>query len=392
MSGEHQPSYSAQQTGSENGDYYDDLLGVETFDARDFERDFGDFEFSDFPEEPTSKQDVVPTETPLSHGKPQENQPNAEVRSYVDANESAELQEVSSLQDIIPADRVSSCDQPQVVQSNGEHETHFDLNDFEDGEDSLDHQNSISPQNSFGNDQLEGGLNNSQPLFQFEFSAEDWKAYDDHMANEDFPEIPDTETQHGQRIERRLEKAKSSGDSKHHSRQQHHAYQHVGPVYHDPYSPGNIDDSSNLTESPMDSRQWSAVNTPAMDSGYGTAAMSRETTHALMSATPYQLGNTVGHSSSGNMQGASYDMYAAANSPTDDTHGAYDEDDEEEDVPSQPTFETFEERDPLIVQNPRKAKWGQTGTRNGLEVWFNPETSKWRKLQTPPHLKPRYLT
>ena len=385
MSGEYQPSYSAQQTGAENWDYYDDLLGVEPYDAHNFERDFGGFEFSDFPEESTSEQNVASAETLLTHGQPQEGLLNAEVLSHVDANESGEIQEVSSLGIPMPANGAPSYNRSQAPHSNGEHETQFDFNDFEHGEEFQDLQNFISAQDSFGTDQLEGGLGNGQPQFQFEFSAEDWKAYDDHMANEDFSGIPDTGIQHEQRVERRLEKAKSSGTSKHHSRQQHHPNQHVGPVYYDPYSPGNIDNSSNLTECPMDGRQLSAVNTPVLDSGYGTAMMSRETTNGLMSAPQHQLGDTIGYSSLGNMQLGSSDMYAAAYPPANGAYDAYDEEDEEEDVPSQPTFETYEEHDPLIVQNSRKAKWGRTGTRNGLEVWFNPETSKWRKLQPPPH-------
>ena len=42
-------------------------------------------------------------------------------------------------------------------------------------------------------------------------------------------------------------------------------------------------------------------------------------------------------------------------------------------------FETFEEDDPSIVVAPQQKGWGRTGTRNGQEVWFNPETSEWRK-------------
>lgn len=45
-----------------------------------------------------------------------------------------------------------------------------------------------------------------------------------------------------------------------------------------------------------------------------------------------------------------------------------DEEYEVADVSNRISFETYEENDPLIVQDPLRKQWGRTGTRNGREV------------------------
>lgn len=132
-----------------------------------------------------------------------------------------------------------------------------------------------------------------------------------------------------------------------------------------------------------------------------TNSMPWETTHNPAPATPSNLANGVGYSSFSNPQEILSDnnetvycltegIYAGMDDAKYDDSDDSDEEAEEsvgnedigdEHLPNQVTSETYEENDPLIVQDRRQEKWGRTGMRNGQEVWFNPQTSKWRKLQ-----------
>ena len=199
-----------------------------------------------------------------------------------------------------------------------------------------DHDGISSFENASGN-------LNQQNLSFLTFNEEDWQFIADQMANIDYSETP-------------------------------------RPECHEPYPHGNFDNSFNPTQPPVDSHQWSAVDTPGSDSAYATASMPGETT-----------------------PGRSGDMIQTANPPTDENNELHEDDgedegedenededeDEDEDVvvPNGPISETYDERDPLIVENPSRVKKGQkwiklgrTGRRNGQEVWFNKDTSKWRKL------------
>ena len=64
----------------------------------------------------------------------------------------------------------------------------------------------------------------------------------------------------------------------------------------------------------------------------------------------------------------------------DDYPNDSDEDSEGSSVSDNPPFETYGQNDPLIVADPPREHWGQTGRRNGQEVWFNPEIRAWRKF------------
>ena len=107
---------------------------------------------------------------------------------------------------------------------------------------------------------------------------------------------------------------------------------------------------------------------------------------------PQQSGNAVQLPGPSDVQVAATAVESATAPPAAANDGAVndgnsdepEEQSEEADTPDQPTFETYEENDPLIqADNPQRG-WGRTGTRNGQEVWFNPDTSLWRKLH--PHL------
>ena len=168
-------------------------------------------------------------------------------------------------------------------------------------------------------------------------------------------------------------------------------------AYHEPHSNGNVDQTSNLTPARVYSGQPTMINRPGMESAYGNASMSNGRTRGPVLAASNGSGKTPHHSRPGNMQGASNNrnqtvkvvaessaaMENANNDESDEENqeNEVDEDDEEEDVPNHVTFETYEVNDPVIVQNAHESGRGQTGMRNGRQVWFNPRTLKWRMLQ-----------
>ena len=147
--------------------------------------------------------------------------------------------------------------------------------------------------------------------------------------------------------------------------------------------------SSNHAEPLTASRQRSPVNTPGVDSGYDTAAVFREATRGLAPATP-QANNAVGRPGPSNAQGTSYATTTAARGPSvedyadvDDRHSDEPDDESEHVVASyEVEYETYEEHDPLIEQDPSRDNWGQTGMRNEQQVWFNPKTKQWRKFHS----------
>lgn len=205
-------------------------------------------------------------------------------------------------------------------------------------------------EDQFWNDheQLSNFQNSGQAQFQMDFNEEDWKNIEDIVANGDFSDFPNPIS-----------------------------------IGQEPYAQGNVEDSLNPTQHPVNSQQWSPITTPAMDAFYGTP----------MPPTQNGLGISVGNSSTSNREGPSDYVVPAAHPFREEGSAASveaeaenfsddeDEEEEEEDLPDQIAFETYNENDPLIVQNPRQRGWGRTGTRDGQEVWFNPRSLRWRKLQ-----------
>lgn len=177
--------------------------------------------------------------------------------------------------------------------------------------------------------------------FPIDFNSEEWKDVENYIANGDFADISN-------------------------------------PIDQELYSEGNIDDSFNPAQLPVNSQQWSPIITPALDAAYGIP----------MPATQDGLGASLRHPSTSNVEGPSTYIVPAAHPSREEGSAAMgeseaddSEDEEEDNLPDQVVFATYIENDPLIVQNPRQRGWGRTGTRDGQEVWFNPRTLRWRKLQ-----------
>ena len=136
--------------------------------------------------------------------------------------------------------------------------------------------------------------------------------------------------------------------------------------------------SFNHVEALTASRQQSSVPTPAADSGYGTAPVSRQPTRGQTPATPNQVHNAVRRPGVSIAQGPLNATATAARHPLAEEYADTDDESENSNVSDELGYETYEANDPLIVEDPPQEKWGRTGQRNGQQVWFNPETHKWQ--------------
>ena len=114
----------------------------------------------------------------------------------------------------------------------------------------------------------------------------------------------------------------------------------------------------------------------------------KETTHGLTPVTPHQ--NAVGRVGPNNLQLGSSARTTAARHPLAEEHADIDEhyftesdgESGSSGVSDDPEYETYQENDPLIIPDPVLEGWGRTGKRIEQEVWFNPETSRWRKFHS----------
>lgn len=207
--------------------------------------------------------------------------------------------------------------------------------------------------------------NSGQQKSPFDFDNEDWKNHANEMTSGDPSQTSNTGVQEHQGTFNDLQNEDNASF-----------------LYQSPYS--NL---SKPLQPLTNTQQESAVHTPAIDSRYRPVAIPGETAHDLVPTTHCQLDNTVGLAG---RQGLPIAVNPAVNALRSDHHAAADEaksdnsdgEQEQNDVPNQAAFETFEENDPLILPDePVQKGWGRIGQRNGTEVWFNPDTSKWRELQ-----------
>ena len=184
--------------------------------------------------------------------------------------------------------------------------------------------------------------NNNQQQPQIDFNSEKWKRVEEAIiADREFQEI-------------------------------------VGPIHQGQSSQGNSSNIVHPTPSRVDSRRPTTLNRPIMNSARGTTIISRETTRGPAPTASNGLGNTIYNPENS----AAVEVVRDAESDDEDREGEGNEEgNEDEDVPNYVNLETFEENDPLIVTNPHRPGRGRTGMRNGHQVWFDPRTSKWRKLQ-----------
>ena len=387
----HPPSYFLEQ-------FDDDLYVSFDLDACDENKLgplFPSTEFQERSDELDNEQNAVPAETSISNEEPgtsdlfngefdsrfheafeKEREEIAKMLKIVSAMESAsQEQPQESLQNLVTADDTFDPDQPQVrVPDTGYHSPIEPNNDFEyGGEDPSIRETTAAP-DSFGEIQPEDGLTDSQyqPDFQFDMTAsEDWQNL---VADGSFSQLPYIDPHDEQRIVGHAEIPKQSGTWKHSSRL-HHIQSHTSPVYHNTSAASPSLHSVGNGEEPF-------VDTPGIDSGYGTLNPSREATFGPLPATPRQTSSAVQHSGLGNMNGG-LDSNQSPDTYNVRTEGAQEELAEDDQGFDPADDLNFYPEDPItgVIESRPRNGWGRTGTRNGVEVWFNPETEQWRKLQ-----------
>ena len=319
---------------------FDNSLDLELFGDDAVDADFdGDQALNvpdqtlNVPDESINQQDVAPSGTPGVHEQQQEDPSNP---SNPAVEPSFNFDEWLESQDFVSGPANGIIDNGDGGQSRS-HEDPIDLNQSQvdltvggnQPQFSLDDP-SVGPPSSIG--QLADGLTNLEqvPEFNFDaFDAEEWQNYANTGAEVDIADI-------------------LAGTS------------------------------SNHVEAVTASRQQSSVPTPAADSGYGTAPMSRQPTRGQTPATPNQGDNAVGRPGPSNVQGISNAPITGARHPLAEEYAVTDDESESSSVSNDLEYETYRKDDPLIVEDPPQEKWGRTGQRNGQQVWFNPETQEWQ--------------
>ena len=158
------------------------------------------------------------------------------------------------------------------------------------------------------------------------------------------------------------------------------------------YSQGNVGQDVGTFSNHVDPLTASRQRPPASTPGaYDPATRSRGVPHSVTPAMPHQANNTIQRPDPSSVHRDPSDTTTAVRHPSAEYYGDSDDDDpdesnEEFDVSSvsdNPPFATYGQNDPLIVPDPpRRKHWGQTGRRNGQEVWFNPEIGAWRKFHS----------
>ena len=330
---------------AQNGEDYDDLLGVEFFGNDDLIPDLDGEQGFEFLDESTNQQDIAPSAT-LGV---QEQQP--EVPSSVDVQ--------------LPLDFADFLEDGDFVQGTGD----SIINDAALGEVPSQPGLPEGAADPSGTGLPTNDLSNLEEIPDFDFSLFDpqlWRDFGNTGADRDIDDVLGISTQ--------VEHQQPDHEQGMHHYRQEHEYQVVGT-------------SSNQNEPLTASRQRSPADTPGADSGYSTAARSRGVTRSLPPAIPHQANNSVVPPGPVDRQEASRARTAAVRPPPAEYHADIDDEnfngsDDESESSSVSGEVEFEENDPLIVPDPPQDKWGLTGKRNGQEVWFNPETGKWRKFQS----------
>lgn len=351
MSEYSEPSGFLQQGDCQLGNGLDDSVDINGFDPANFNLEFDN----------------------ASYGHPQAGLSYGEDQSRYEPNEIVEAQgEVSSLQNTIPDNDSSSYRQRQGGLTSVSQHHLFEPNELGDGQEKitqLQDMNPASDTSNFGQQQVGLSTGDDEQQFQFQsdvFSSEEWKYSEAHAANGDLSDFPDTVAQ-----------------DEHQTKKDDH--EHTSPIYHTPIPQGDSDTYAASSHSlSVENGERSIVNTSGIDSAYGTLNPSPQSTSGVSLGTPYQTESTVQQYGYGNTHGREDSVYSSQQPNT------YNEGAEEADTEVTENDPKFNPADDLnyyridldtgVIESRRRRGWGRTGTRNGAEVWFNPETEQWRKL------------
>ena len=291
----------------------------------------------------SSLQNIMPESDSANHGQQQFGLPNDEHQDQFKLDTFGEFHEgMRSLQRIHPANESPNFGQSLVGLLNEEFPPGFDLEQFRKDEEEL----------------ASAGLQTSRPEFQLDFDFSDIRS---DPANDTitggFPNTPVIVADNEQRVHKRLQKAKQTGSSKSKNRRPPVRKQ-IRPVHHAPNPHGDASTSAATRIPPnVNNGEGSEVNTPGVDSGYGTLNPSPEATNPAYSDQNINTNN----------EGVKKTKKVRAEADPD-----FDPANDLNYYPEDPETGAIESR--------RREGWGRTGLRNGVEVWFNPDTEEWRKL------------
>ena len=357
MSDYEAPSHFVDE--AQNEEDYDHLLDLELFGADDFGADDDGGQGLDLPEESANQQEVGPSEPPNVHEQQQE------VPSTTDVQPPLSLEDFLEDGDFVqdPGNGIASNETPsQAGLMSADDQAH--LHPTELGV--ADPSSTGLPTNGLPN--LE-----QNPDFDFSFlDSQEWRDYGNTGADVDIDDILGISAQ--------VEQERPDREQGMHTGHQAFAGDCGGATDHEAFLHGDFGSATDNVQPSMASRQQSSVNTPAGDSGYGTAARSRQSTRGLTPATPHQVDNATGRPGTSNLQLGRGPATTAARHPLAEAYVDTDDESESSSVTNGTEYETYEENDSLIVPDPLRDHWGRTGQRNWQEVWFNPETNRWRKF------------
>lgn len=357
-------------------------------------------------EEVLDTRNVVSANVPASH-EPQGSLPNVEHRSQDAPKQFTENRGKSPDQDVPPQSSSLNSSQPQEDSANGGHHSQSESNESRESQQDLPSlQAPSSATDSFNFEDTDFGIPDPEPLP--EFDLERYRLDGEGQASAgmpnggqqsddefDFSDIlsgpanqtildgssrtPELVADDEQRVQKRLRKAKQTGSSKPKHRRAP-TQKRLSPK---PQG-GSITSTARPSIRPVRSGDDSGVNRLGIDPGYGTLKHFPKRTFGPFPATPYQMGSAVQQSGFDNTHGGQFQAYSSQE-PEE-----YDEDVAEvgEDIAeSDPNFNpandlNYYTEDPKtgVRESRRRKGWGRTGTRNGVEVWFNPKTGEWRKL------------
>ena len=278
----------------------------------------------------------------------------------------------SKLQSTIFENKFANHGQQPVVLPNEDHQEQVESNAFGEVHEGMRIPHRTDPGNdSFNFDQSQLGLLNAglpagfdpeqyrkereelasaslqhgQSEFQFDFGFPDSRSDPvNYPITGESSSLPDTVADNEQRVQKRLQKAKQTASSK--PKDHHHrpaVQKQMKPAYHASSPQGEHDKSA--AGQIVENGEGSKVNTPGVDSGYGTLNPSPEATD------PASSGQNINTDNEGGQKVKKGRAEAEPNFDPANDLNHYPEDPETR-----------------VVESRRREGWGRTGTRRGVEV------------------------
>ena len=361
---DYSPSYFAEQSEHDQGD----LLDPSIVDESNLDYLFAEVDAPAYQDRQVGNSNAITeiTEDDFSaHEGPQAGLINEGSEPEIDYDELQRDQEAIALMlQTIAANEPGSLDDANESLPVTEQGPQYEVSESEDQgrAPSLKHDNPENdPANQrFRKDEKEvasAGLGHGQPGFQFDLDTPGPRSDPvNHTITWDSSSLRETVVDHDQRVQRRLQKAKQTESSKPKDRRRRPAVQKQDRSAHHVSSLQDDLDTSAPGQTVEDG-EGSIVNSPGVDSGYGTLNPSPEATD------PASPGQDTKPDNEGGKKVRK--VRAEADPDFDPAHDLY-----------------YYPEDPKtgVIESRRREGWGRTGMRKEVEVWFNPDTKEWRTL------------